>query len=353
MKKLRNSAELIETFFLLGGNHEKDKLKKLQVKLKSCAPDDENIAQIIDILILFKMYEASYKYNDFDTSQAIVKPILSRLMNTDSWNLYDIRILVRVIGYPKTYKDAHELAQKALSLLEQYVDHERYHHIKRSIHFNISYRLLRARYFDIELVEDEDIAELDKLFNEHIEKALSMCKEKDLKLEEAALLIRRGVYEKDYDLIDANLETIKQFGERAAHKMMQDEVNDYNAYVGDAISAKQFNVMIGRNIKKLRELRCMTQRELARRVDLAPITLNHIEIGHRSAASHKLFLISHALNVKVDSLYNRDEKNSNFDIELEIERQKIHAVISSLDAEDVKTFSKFFKKVDGLLRQEV
>ena len=64
-------------------------------------------------------------------------------------------------------------------------------------------------------------------------------------------------------------------------------------------------IMIGKNIKEIREKKGITQDKLARLADIPYTTLNKIEIGLvKRPRVDTIGKIARALNVKIDSLVN-------------------------------------------------
>ena len=60
--------------------------------------------------------------------------------------------------------------------------------------------------------------------------------------------------------------------------------------------------MIGDNVKLLRNIRGLTQKDLAELVDVAPGTLAHIEKGTRNPSLEMLYKLADALSVSVINL---------------------------------------------------
>jgi len=63
--------------------------------------------------------------------------------------------------------------------------------------------------------------------------------------------------------------------------------------------------LVGFRIREVRNLRKMTAEDLAEKVDLAPESLRHIEIGASNPSLKKLYTIADALNVSLDYLTGR------------------------------------------------
>ena len=73
--------------------------------------------------------------------------------------------------------------------------------------------------------------------------------------------------------------------------------------------------MIGDNVKLLRNIRGLTQKDLAELVDVAPGTLAHIEKGTRNPSLEMLYKLADALSVSVINLVLSQEEIDRFEAE--------------------------------------
>ena len=64
--------------------------------------------------------------------------------------------------------------------------------------------------------------------------------------------------------------------------------------------------LLGQNIKKYREVKGLTQNELAESVDLSREYIADIERGHKNLSFKRFYMIADALNVKCSDLINFD-----------------------------------------------
>lgn len=68
------------------------------------------------------------------------------------------------------------------------------------------------------------------------------------------------------------------------------------------------DVLVGKSIKKHREINAMSQRELARLVAVAPRTIEDFESGRRRVSPQKLFEIAEILGIEVEFLFHQSAK---------------------------------------------
>lgn len=64
--------------------------------------------------------------------------------------------------------------------------------------------------------------------------------------------------------------------------------------------------LLGKNIKKYREAKKISQELLAEKVDLSREYITRVENGQKFISLKKLFLIADVLNVKISNLTNFD-----------------------------------------------
>jgi len=79
--------------------------------------------------------------------------------------------------------------------------------------------------------------------------------------------------------------------------------------------------LIGDNVKLLRNIRGLTQKDLAELVDVAPGTLAHIEKGTRNPSLEMLYKLADALSVSVINLVLSQEEIDRFYYDAEIQRR--------------------------------
>lgn len=68
---------------------------------------------------------------------------------------------------------------------------------------------------------------------------------------------------------------------------------------------KDHESTFGRNLKRIRELRQLTQSELGGRARIAPAAVSHFETGQREPSLESLVKLADALEVSLDALLGR------------------------------------------------
>ena len=298
--------KLLDELLSIGCNFKPDESAKVEVKLKEYLKNNEDDFLIRDALIILKTFEADYKYNDLKTCCELSVPIFERLNNTSEWNIYDFRILTYVIHYADTYLQTHALATKALKELESHSHERLYHPLKLNISLNTTSRLLRAKFYENDTQKsDENISEL---FSKYINLTMSLCVGEDFIFHQAGATVRKGIFYGDTDLINSTFKFLKKKGEHELYKVLQDELREYKYEVEyDKIAKKQFDAIVGENVRRLRTGLDMTRKDFARLLDVTLASISLIESGNRSIPSYSVHKLSKALDVPFEDFYYRTE----------------------------------------------
>lgn len=106
--------------------------------------------------------------------------------------------------------------------------------------------------------------------------------------------------------------------------------------------------MLNHNLKKLREVKKLTQKNLSDMLGVGISTVSGWESGYRHPDNEMLIKIADLFDVSVDSLLGRTDFSVQVDIESE--RVKYLSDIEKLRDEVVQTFNKAL--ADGLLTDE-
>lgn len=297
--------QLLNEVFAIDGNYRPAENKAAESKLLEYIEKNGDDPQINDALRILEIYAVEGSLNDFEESRKIATPILNRLTRAYKWNFYDIRILARVIDYVEPYERTHALAKEALRQLEEYSKEERYTIIKLSIHVNIMVRLLRARYFDLEDMDDPEALEnLDSVFSMHFDAVIDICENGNFPIHRAIAIIRKGIFTKDHELMEEGFKVLKKLKEYDLHRMLEDEAKEYERYSGFDISKRRFNVMVGRNVREQRKACGLSIDDVAKMLDMTIAAVGLMERGDRGQTSYNLARLADIFGVSVDVLYN-------------------------------------------------
>jgi len=299
-------TELMEEAFRLGGNHNLKACKAMETKLQRYVEKHPDDLQVRDVLLMVKMYIDEHEFSDPETSRKFAAPIIERLSGTDKWEFCDIRVLATVVDFADTYSQFQTLVEMALERLEEYSYEEKYSALKRVIHMNSTYRLLKARYF--KTTGPDSPEDLEKEFSKHVNAALTLCDEFKFPIHrKAVLVVRKGLFYKDDVLIDEGLNLLKEAGEHDLYKMMQGEVREFEFYVDNILDEDQVKIIFGRNLRKLRNYYGMSIKYVAKIMNIYPASVGVIERGKNGTRIHNLFNLSKIFGVPADSFFSPPE----------------------------------------------
>jgi transcriptional regulator with XRE-family HTH domain len=293
--------QLLDEVFTITGNQDMDVIKSLEYKLLNYLEVNGNDLQIKDTLGVLKIFVEESQNNDFEACCDIAAPIFERLSDADNWDFYDIRILTRVVDYIGTFDKVCELAEKLLEKLEEHSHEERYTIIKLSILMNTIVRLLRAKYFDSDNLIPS--GELTIRFADYFNAALAICEEEEFPVHKAVLQIRKGLFYQDINISNRGFRKLMEMGEKEVLRMMQAVVAEYDFFTGIGLSKKQFNRIVGENIKKKRLANGLTTADLGKILDLNPSSISSAEKGDISMSSFNIYKLSNLFDVSVDYFY--------------------------------------------------
>ncbi|MCL2574536.1 MAG: helix-turn-helix domain-containing protein [Defluviitaleaceae bacterium] len=297
--------QLLDEIFKLANNHDVTKIKKMEDKLSVYLETNSSDAQIEDGLRMLKAFSVENKDNDFDISQELVAPIFERLADTDKWDFYDIKLISAVLGGASTAEQAYNFSKKTLKELKAYSDDKLYKNVKLSIYMNTLSRLLRAKYFDSDnLIPSNELA---IKFSDYHRAIMDMCSSVGAKLNmyKAIATIRRGFFYSDADIQKQGFDMLEACGSSAdeVYRMMKADAEQFKYFTDLNMSKQQFNIIIGRNIKKKRLEAGLTLQNLAAICGFTKHVISKIEIGKEGLSVFATQKISDALKVPIDVFY--------------------------------------------------
>lgn len=300
-------ASILNEFISLQDVTDKVKILRLRRQIQKFIKTSEaDNTQLFDMINVLDLWIEENEYHDFLHLFRIASPVAGRYLQHEKFDFYDILISAHVVGYAIDYATVHAFADKILAAIEKYKANENYNQIKLTICMNVLRRLLRVRYFELaEGQHEKEIEELSAIFTEYVDKVAHLCKHDDELWEyETVAIIRKALFDKNYEDVDEGLLRITREGRYAIHKALSDEVNRYNAFAGMAKTKLQLNIQVGKNIRKLRKSKFLKIEECAKLLNMTPSVLQSIEQGKRSAHIYILYKLSQTFDVSLDELLN-------------------------------------------------
>jgi len=305
MEYKHTKEELLDIFFGVNSNAEIEDDIDIRKKLEEYKQHNGYDIQIEDTLLLSKMSQLESKFDNFEKATELLKPIIARANDQDDLDLIDIRIMTVAVGHTKDFRQSCYIASKLLKNLKKYKDHPRCPRIKMSIHSNVSYKSLRAKYFeDLE----NSYEYLKKEFLIHIDAAIELCKKNKFNDMIGINYIRKGLFLLEFDLIDKGLNLIKKTGNSAIYDMAMNDINEYEKYIKFYTTGDHLKSTIAENFKKYRNFRNMSLKEVSELTNISAGYLSSVENNNKVPSIHSLVKIAEALNVSLELLVNDKEK---------------------------------------------
>ena len=134
--------QLLDEAFAVGNNFSNDslrKIRKVESKLSDYLKENGDDPQISDVLCMLKIFADESECNDFEACRKTAAPILDRLLHTDVWDFYDIRVMAAVLATSDPLKDGFASTIRQITIYPRSIllrSHENGHritHLKMSI----------------------------------------------------------------------------------------------------------------------------------------------------------------------------------------------------------------------------
>ena len=299
---MSNKYELLDAFFCAGGNHHMAMVKQVETKLFEYIRDHGEDSQVVDVLRIIKIYEIESEHDDFEASSDIATLILDRLIEADEWDFYDLKILSQVIDYTETFDYTLFLANDAFKRLEDFAHEKRYAHIKAALYVNVTTRLLRAAIYDMDGLQPTKA--LKDAFKKYVEAGMAFCEKHNLNIHKDVMCIRQGIFFKDPVSVDKGFASLKAAGEHEVYRMMQETAIEYNYYNELSISKRQFNEIVGKNVRKKRKSLDLRMSDVAEIIGVTIPAIALMERGDRSITGHNLVKMAYIFKVPVETFFD-------------------------------------------------
>jgi len=337
--------QLLDEMFAIGGNQDMGKIKEMKGKLSYYLVTSGGDDQVEDGLRMLEAFAIAAQDKYSGASGEIVAPMLARLSNTNEWDFYDIRLVAAVLGVINTADQAYEFAEKALEKLEKHSHEKRYTGIKLTIRVNTITRLLRAKYFDLQSLISAE--ELEKRFSAYVGAALAICDEGDFQIHKAVTTIRKGLFYQDNELTNKGFGQLKDTGADEVYRIMQESAEEFSFFVGLRMSRKQFDKIVGENIRKKRRAFGLTLTELAKTLEVSTAAVGLTERGERGATSFTIYRLSHIFDVSTDYFYQGIDEESPVPTHRKTQLKKLDAFVSKLTESELNYLILMAKKMPG------
>lgn len=298
------------------------------------------------ILHAINATKKDYLNIDFIEICNTAKPAVDILQTID-WGLFEIDILVSVIGFIESFDLTTVMMEKALHVLDNnFADTEHHDYIKLRMFFQMTLRFLHAKFYD-----DADPQEIKKKFDMCFDSAILLSEQLNLPTYRTVLLVRHALFNEDSVKVLEYVEALEATEEMYFITSTKDEVVKYVKHLSENVTTELRNFMIGRQIKKLREELGIKTIEFADMIGSTQTVVNQIERGATGVSATRLYVIAKALNVTDLSYFYGGAINKPANTITDITTHQIAQIVSKMPDEDktyilnfIKGFSKHIKK---------
>jgi len=354
LKEDLTKDEVLQLFFDVRDNWDYDKIREakeeLEAFIEAYGEFEPNIYQVKEALNALTIWQIE-RYpgyilsnsSKFEKCYKLADVTYKRLSKKEEWELFDFRLLLRIIGYRKTFQECHLYLNDALEKLESYSDREEYIGIKIGFHMNILPRLLRGKYFDLSWINREAIEEqepgkskeiekeIEDIFLIHCNKVIELCEQGNFKIFKAFATVRKGILLEDNKLMGEGFSVLEKAGEHELCKVCQDEIDEYGLfYTGLTTSTRQFNAVVGSNIKKIRKASNMTMDEVAKVLGIKSEEVKEMELGGKTISFFDLVKLSETFKVSftafLDKINIQNHHDPDYEFNFEGFSERIHKV---------------------------
>ncbi|MCL2841066.1 MAG: helix-turn-helix transcriptional regulator [Defluviitaleaceae bacterium] len=302
MNQQITKEQLIERFMTI------DVLNKLEMDndiatLEAYLTDKPDMDLTLKLCVL-KTRKADNNQQSFEACCKEAAPVFAHLETIENFEYMDLYILSFVIGYHPDYCKTLEMMSKAMKILssETYFNNSDYRKIRCAMNYNLTLRLLRAKYLEPNVDEDALNAAFKSCYKQVEEIVLNRS------LPQSQIIkVRKGVFENDTSLIQEGLYMLRKSNNKKIFRAARDEIAKYLKFQKHRFGAGLTNFFTGCQIVARREELGLTIELVARVLDVPISTIEDIEAGRINMSWDYLREICKVLHVDSNYLFFGDD----------------------------------------------
>jgi len=304
MKK--NTREsLVNTFCNLKDYFDTSEINSLIKNSESYLKDNDD-PEIRSILLVVKVFKQNIKTNNLKESYNTVAPVFEYYTGKTEWDFTDLTILASAITFTATYEQAKNFAQEMLDVFELHKHEKTYGDVVGAVGFNLTLRLLWARYIDInDPAQNINLKELEELFMYHYKRVAKACELGKFPVIKTVLDIRKNTLFGNCEEIDAGFKWLHEKKAKNWFHATQHEVADFFYEMGTDLTKWQLDVIIGSRIKRRRDELGITLPDVSDHLGITETALARMERGNKGLMNINLFRLAAFLGVGVEYFYPR------------------------------------------------
>ncbi|MCL2350243.1 MAG: helix-turn-helix domain-containing protein [Defluviitaleaceae bacterium] len=300
-------ASLLDRLFRIPNNYQQEKADQLKVELTKYFDKNKNDAQIKDSFAILEMYKNEQNGVDFEMSQELMTPVLNRILSEKDWDFYDFMFLAAAVDFIEDYKQVPMILHGILKKFEKFSDHKKYLRVRLAFHMNGMQRLCRAKYFDLKDTDDiEVLNDLTDAFLAHSYEIMLLYNMDMSKYRapRALAIVRKGIFLNNLNIFNKGISELERAGDFELIRAAKEEASEYNFYHGLKISKRQFNAIVGQNIRRIRKAAGFALNDLAAMLNMTSSRLSTVERGSRGLTNSHFHNIANIFGVSMDEIFN-------------------------------------------------
>jgi len=264
--------------------------------------------QLLNVSTLLEVYKEEVLHDEnFEKSSIRVSFIVDRLMYTNiaDWDINDMRIAQITTSYVKNIEEVNKLVKKTIEALNLHINDRPVCKFKLLLYLNVLSCFLKNTFLNGDIPKGStELKEIKVLFKSYFNDILKICdsNKEEFKAYELTALIRIALIDRDSENATKNLEKLRKFNDKSLYDSMRKEVTKYSPHFGIDITQKQLSIMIGGNIRSIREKCGLSMPDFAHELNISDAHLSFIETGERNVPTHKLIQICNALDVSMEEI---------------------------------------------------
>ena len=294
--------KLLDKVFAVDGSFSFEQMKGLKNELLNYVEEGDEDHQIEELLLVIEKNIAWSEGEEFEPCCQIVRPAIERLLEQEKWDFYDIRLCAAVLGHAETFEVSHGLAERALEGLSQRAARKEPKGLRTKliVYTNAALRFLRARYFEVADITPELLA----MFLDYTESAAEVSEEMGRGTHRSVIKVMEGLFYQNDSFVNGGFNELREAKEYDCYRMLQNLAGELGYYTEFTMSKKQFNAIVGANLKRERLSCGLSQEELAKLLGVSVAAIGLMERGDRGITGYNLRRFASIFAVPVDIFHH-------------------------------------------------
>ena len=229
----------------------------------------------------------------FDKVCAAAKFVVDKLKDQEDWDVVEFDIFCAVVGRIKDYELTIAMMEKCFDMLERnFKDLRHYDYRKARIFGEMTNRFMRAKFLD-----NVDPQELKERFDTCAKSAIKMWEKLGYVAMRTSVLVRQAIFNENPDKILECVKAMEITRDKYWIKSSKDEAVEYVRFLGDNVTTRLHNFMMGWQIQKRRKELGMGTQEFADMIGSTQTAVNEIERGDAGVGTERFYKIAKVLQI--------------------------------------------------------